>query len=244
MQNKLTRDELVELARKVINVDGTESEIDHMLNIIQANVPHPAVSDLIFWPVDNGVVTPEGVIDEALSYGQEEMGSDNKSEIASLPPDNEVENNDCPSNYVDKQFGNTKTTASSVEYNVCIIVAATSGHAYTVDQWWTAFEKEGLFWGDGDLFYWKRECIAFSAEPFSVPGYFHPKDRQTNTILFPDVCFSFSLSDVHDPIASLKKMAQVAERIADSLDARILNTDGEEFDLDKAIIIVSEEYAR
>lgn len=64
MNHKKT--ELIELVRKIMEVEGTESEIDEMLVYLKQNVPHPEVSDLIFW--DKRELTPEEIVEEALSY--------------------------------------------------------------------------------------------------------------------------------------------------------------------------------
>ncbi|MNR64252.1 hypothetical protein D3C85_1868310 [compost metagenome] len=46
---------------------GSEAELDAMLVLLGANVPHPAASDLIFYP--KGLeLTAEQVVEQALSY--------------------------------------------------------------------------------------------------------------------------------------------------------------------------------
>ena len=60
------KDELIELVRKIMEDEGTESEIDEMLDYLEQNVPHPEVSDLIFW--DKRELTPEEIIEEAFNY--------------------------------------------------------------------------------------------------------------------------------------------------------------------------------
>ncbi|GEC91337.1 bacteriocin immunity protein [Brevibacillus brevis] len=62
----LSKKELVELVEKIIRVDGTEEEIDEMMNLLEKNVPHPEVSDLIFW--NEKELTPEEIVEEALNY--------------------------------------------------------------------------------------------------------------------------------------------------------------------------------
>jgi hypothetical protein len=69
----ITKTELVELARRVMEVDGKENEIDYWLELLAANIPDPRISDLIFWPGeyfadgDNSrEFTPEQVIDTAV----------------------------------------------------------------------------------------------------------------------------------------------------------------------------------
>lgn len=65
MENeKLTRDELVELVKKIINCDGSEAEIDEMLFVLQQNVADPAVTDYIYYDEK----TAEDIIDLALAY--------------------------------------------------------------------------------------------------------------------------------------------------------------------------------
>ncbi|MDF1529813.1 MAG: bacteriocin immunity protein [Sedimenticola sp.] len=59
--------ELVELVRKIMDCEGSEDEINNWLLELKASVHHPAVSDLIFYPEDDDI-TPEQVVEEALSY--------------------------------------------------------------------------------------------------------------------------------------------------------------------------------
>lgn len=60
----LNRAELIELVRKIINAEGSEAEIDDMIQILEQNVLDPQVSDYIY--CDNK--TPEEVVDKALAY--------------------------------------------------------------------------------------------------------------------------------------------------------------------------------
>ncbi|MDK2968891.1 bacteriocin immunity protein [Lacrimispora sp.] len=62
---ELTRRELIELVNKIKDCDGTEEEIDNMILILEKNVPHPEVSDLIFWGEEK---TAEQIVDIALNY--------------------------------------------------------------------------------------------------------------------------------------------------------------------------------
>lgn len=66
MAEKITKEELVELVRKIVGALGTEEEIDGWINVLEENVPDPEVSDLIFYP--DKEMTPEEVIERALSY--------------------------------------------------------------------------------------------------------------------------------------------------------------------------------
>lgn len=61
----LTRQELIELVNKIKDCDGTEEEIDNMILVLEKNVPHPEVSDLIFWGEEK---TAEQIVDIALNY--------------------------------------------------------------------------------------------------------------------------------------------------------------------------------
>jgi hypothetical protein len=70
----------------------------------------------------------------------------------------------------------------------------------------------------------------FCAEPYSRPGYFHAGDRG-GKIQFPDVALHFRARDVPDPVALLRRMAQVAEKLAARLGAVLLTEDGRPFEL-------------
>lgn len=63
--DKLTREELIELTEKIMNCCGSEKEIDDMIMILEKNVPHPEVSDLIFWGNNK---TADEIVDIALNY--------------------------------------------------------------------------------------------------------------------------------------------------------------------------------
>ena len=64
----LDRAELIAIVRRIMDADGTESEIDALITTLESNVPHPSVSDLIFWPQDGVEPTAEQVVDVALAY--------------------------------------------------------------------------------------------------------------------------------------------------------------------------------
>lgn len=63
---QLSKEDLIELVGKIMNVEGSEEEIDRMIEILKQSVPHPEVSDLIFWNEND--LTPEQVVELALSY--------------------------------------------------------------------------------------------------------------------------------------------------------------------------------
>jgi hypothetical protein len=70
----IRNDELVELARRVMECTGAEHEIDFWLKMLEVNLPDPKVSDLIFWPGEyfgdgnnSRELTPEQVVDLSRS---------------------------------------------------------------------------------------------------------------------------------------------------------------------------------
>ena len=66
MSKRLTREELIDLVNKIIECEGSEEEIDEMIEIVKRNVPHPEISDLIYWNEEE--LTPEQIVDKALNY--------------------------------------------------------------------------------------------------------------------------------------------------------------------------------
>ncbi|MBJ8030331.1 bacteriocin immunity protein [Bacillus cereus group sp. N21] len=66
MFKKITRAELISLVSKLVECEGTEKEIDEMIEVVERNVPHPEVSDLLYW--NDEELTPEQIVDIALAY--------------------------------------------------------------------------------------------------------------------------------------------------------------------------------
>lgn len=66
MRAPLDRAQLVELVRKICQTEGTEVETGAWLMLVERQVPHPAVSDLIFY--SDVEMTPEEIVEAALSY--------------------------------------------------------------------------------------------------------------------------------------------------------------------------------
>lgn len=62
----MNKDELIELVRKIIEVEGTEEEIDTYVDKVSKAVPHPEWMGLIYY--DDRDLTPEQVVEEALAY--------------------------------------------------------------------------------------------------------------------------------------------------------------------------------
>ncbi|MEV0622541.1 bacteriocin immunity protein [Nonomuraea sp. NPDC050404] len=62
----ITREELAEIVRRIMNADP---DSDYYLRLLEANVLHPRVSDLIFWPPEESQdATAEEVVEAALRY--------------------------------------------------------------------------------------------------------------------------------------------------------------------------------
>lgn len=66
MEGQLTKDQLIELVRKIKNCEGTEEEIDEWQLLLQRNVPDPEVSDLIFYSDED--LSPEEIVGRAMNY--------------------------------------------------------------------------------------------------------------------------------------------------------------------------------
>ncbi len=61
----MNKGELIELVRQIIAIDNkTEKEIDVLTDQLVSNVPHPEVTDLIYY----ADLTPEEIVERALSY--------------------------------------------------------------------------------------------------------------------------------------------------------------------------------
>lgn len=62
---EVTRIELIEWVRKLMNAEGTEAELDDMLNDLQQQLPYAEISNLIYW--DDRDLSPEQIVEEALA---------------------------------------------------------------------------------------------------------------------------------------------------------------------------------
>ncbi|MDM5186416.1 bacteriocin immunity protein [Bacillus sp. DX4.1] len=70
MKSKMNKEELIELVKKIYNLDLPEAEhSEYVDQFNNSGVPHPAPSDLIFW--NDIELTPEEVVEIALSYKKE-----------------------------------------------------------------------------------------------------------------------------------------------------------------------------
>jgi hypothetical protein len=71
MRDELSKAQLVELVERIMGGRGNEREIENWLDLLQKNVPHPGVSDLIFWPHKFGLgdsPTAGEIVEKALAY--------------------------------------------------------------------------------------------------------------------------------------------------------------------------------
>lgn len=73
----LTREELIELGKKILNCEGTEEEISEIIELFNQNVPHPNGAGLFYYPENYNArrddiskynPTVEEVVEKALSY--------------------------------------------------------------------------------------------------------------------------------------------------------------------------------
>ena len=73
----MTREELIEIGKRIVAMDGTEEEIDKLTEVFDKNVPYPNGSNLFFYPEnynsrkDNiSEYSPSiaEVVDKCLSY--------------------------------------------------------------------------------------------------------------------------------------------------------------------------------
>ena len=60
----MTREELIALVDKIMKCQGSEKEIDKMIELLEQNVTDPEVTNYIFYEES----TPEEVVDKALAY--------------------------------------------------------------------------------------------------------------------------------------------------------------------------------
>jgi len=64
--NEPSREDLIELVRKIKNQQGTEEECIAWMKIVEKHVPDPYVSDLMFFSQPS--LSPEEVIERAFEY--------------------------------------------------------------------------------------------------------------------------------------------------------------------------------
>ncbi|MEV4448419.1 hypothetical protein [Streptomyces mirabilis] len=62
----LSREQLIELVRRIAEFDGTEEEVDAMEALFESSVPYPGAYSLIYH--SDPELSPEEIVDKALSY--------------------------------------------------------------------------------------------------------------------------------------------------------------------------------
>jgi hypothetical protein len=65
LQEKLTKEQLVDLVRKIMNLEFTEEQLGEMIDLLSRNT-YPGVSDLIYYSKEQ--LTPGQIVDQALAY--------------------------------------------------------------------------------------------------------------------------------------------------------------------------------
>jgi hypothetical protein len=66
--NDITREELVEIVDRIRSADENDN---FFLELLERNVPHPRVSNLIYWPTREGLTkdpTSEEIVNKAMDY--------------------------------------------------------------------------------------------------------------------------------------------------------------------------------
>ncbi|MBT1187410.1 hypothetical protein HET69_26280 [Streptomyces sp. CJ_13] len=62
----MTREELIHLVERIMAGEGTEEEHDALVQLLENNVRHPAVTDLIYYHQPK--LSASQVVDAALAY--------------------------------------------------------------------------------------------------------------------------------------------------------------------------------
>lgn len=64
--------DLIEMVQRIMDCEEDDETMEHLLDELDNNVPHPAISDLIYWPDDDEDCSAEKIIKIALSYNWKE----------------------------------------------------------------------------------------------------------------------------------------------------------------------------
>jgi len=65
MNLKITRDEMISVVQKLLDADGDEQDLDEALFNLIEQTGVPKISDMIFYPENDGV-TAEEIVDAVL----------------------------------------------------------------------------------------------------------------------------------------------------------------------------------
>ena len=66
MASKLSSEELVDLVQRLLDARGSEADQERWLTTVEDNVPHPNVSDLIYYPKVE--LSAKEIVEVALGY--------------------------------------------------------------------------------------------------------------------------------------------------------------------------------
>lgn len=67
----VTREQLIALVEKLLSNEGTEEQDEEWLAALARNVPHPHVSDLIYW--NEHELSADEIVDRALAWRSIEL---------------------------------------------------------------------------------------------------------------------------------------------------------------------------
>ena len=63
---RLTRTELIALVEQLFSCRGTPAQENEWITALEQNVPHPAITDLMYWSDEE--LSPAQIVDRALAY--------------------------------------------------------------------------------------------------------------------------------------------------------------------------------
>ncbi|WP_243292956.1 bacteriocin immunity protein [Bacillus sp. FJAT-47783] len=66
VENKLSKEEFIELVKNLCNPKLSDEKVSKYIDILEENVPHPAPSDLIFWSDEE--LSKEEIVRITLEY--------------------------------------------------------------------------------------------------------------------------------------------------------------------------------
>ncbi|PCJ15467.1 MAG: hypothetical protein COB02_17990 [Candidatus Cloacimonadota bacterium] len=64
----LSKDKLIALVNRLINVNGTEDELDDIESLLENELPDPNFVDYIYYPPNGIELSAEEIIEKALAY--------------------------------------------------------------------------------------------------------------------------------------------------------------------------------
>jgi hypothetical protein len=67
----LNREQLIDITQHLIDQDGDPGELEQWCELLQANVAHPDVMSLIYWPPHDQELTSAEIVDLASNYRED-----------------------------------------------------------------------------------------------------------------------------------------------------------------------------